>query len=525
MINLSTLLQNGNLTPKERVLLWVHNQVIKGKTGETNLSDADKKALQNWRAKNNYEAKEYNRYNDGWTILSYARLDAQTVYLNAVISLLYADKLVNFALWTDYENKSMDYLKRLEKFDFEIDNDMALEIILNNSGLELDKVIYGCAFENLSDDLKNDMKILYPDIETESGYLDQEEIVSSLFGGKDQLTVEAKEKLANLIIEPCRNIYADAIKEKGLKCDDWYLQGYYADLPVIEIAKKWAVDNKIYTKQVIDELETKKSDEMEKLLIEKMKEYAEKQATDIGELLKKTVLEWLDDGLFVTNYAPLCHSKDKETCNGSDTVLPHNKIFAEWIKAKTKAQTTIQNLIDIGKLKVENRNKEFLKIKETLKIITGKSLYSLEDDYVFAKEYKKQAEAFKLIGSLVIFLNQGDFLKEYATILGFGEIFKLLSKVYEIDLVIKINERIALFKVGIDQQNERLRHIADNMEMAIYKEFNITFHTRIFIDDMKIDIEKIVPNMDEELVKHYHDEFRKVLGDEYYTGDNANNVE
>ena len=64
MKSITAMLQSGNLTPKERVLLWVHDAVNKDLTGKEILTEADKNALiTNWRPENNWEVQEYNKYN------------------------------------------------------------------------------------------------------------------------------------------------------------------------------------------------------------------------------------------------------------------------------------------------------------------------------------------------------------------------------------------------------------------------------------------------------------------------------
>ena len=66
MKNFSNILHRGNLTAREKFLLLIQNDVQKSKTGKEVLSPADKDALENWKAQNNEEAREWNRLNDGW---------------------------------------------------------------------------------------------------------------------------------------------------------------------------------------------------------------------------------------------------------------------------------------------------------------------------------------------------------------------------------------------------------------------------------------------------------------------------
>ena len=174
-------------------------------------------------------------------------------------------------------------------------------------------------------------------------------------------------------------------KKKEIDREEWCLDYYYADLPFIEMAKRSAEENNIYKQEEIDELEKMETYELSKILSKKLKEYAERNATSVREILRKTLRAWLDDGLYASDFQPLCLSKRKETCNDADTKLPHNEIFAEWMKAKKKVSKTIRDLIDEGKLKVEKKTRNFFEISETLEILTGESLYAIGDQYDFAR--------------------------------------------------------------------------------------------------------------------------------------------
>lgn len=542
--NLTALLRKGDIKPKDRVLLLVRNEVSEDKDGKSILTEADKHALgEGWQPKDNYEVKEYNRYNEGWRFAGFAELDAQTTFLNAEVAFLRANRLVDYAFLhnleidiktkKDYESLNLnifDFYKRLKLED--IGENEALQLIVKNSGLEFDNVVYTYAFEGLSKDLKRDILALEPDAKTESQYLDQEEIIAGLFNGKNRLTKEAKEKLADLIVDILYNPYFKK----------WWFSGFYAEIPTLEILKKWADYNKI-SYEVSDKdlaeaekkqkeaktvnnliagdksLDTKEGKELRKeklipkVLTERIKSYAEKHKADIGDLLKQTILRWLDDGLLINEYTPLFNSNTKETCHDTDTKLPHKEVFKEWLKAKKEAKQTLQELIDKGELKVENRDREFLGVKKILKIITGESLYNLKGDFAFAKDFKKQADVFKGLGFLILFLQGHKFMKDYAILLSFEEIFKKLSKIYEIDLTYKINKWIEGFKENIEQLNYELTHIAERIDEAVYLKHNIAFLKETFIEDMLISLEKIKPSRDR--VEKYFEEFSRIFGDEF----------
>ena len=176
-------------------------------------------------------------------------------------------------------------------------------------------------------------------------------------------------------------------------------------------------------------------------------------------MLKDIIIKWLDEGLFVKEYTPLFRSEVKETCNKQDTKLTHKEVFSEWLKAKAKAIKTIKDLADKGELKIEKKKRVYkdkgdmltsilagslgdndlqkkpdgaFEIEKTY--ITGESLYRLADDFSFAKDFKAQVESIKILGALVLFLQNCRFIDDYATLLAFDELFSKLSKIYEVDL-------------------------------------------------------------------------------------------
>ena len=536
MKKLNTLLEKGNLTPKERILLLVHNNVAKNTTGKEILTEADRYAICDaWKPKDNNEVREYNKYNDCWQLEGSLKLDAQTMYLNAQNALLRASRLVDYAMWTDCKNEG-GYFR---KIDLGVDPDEALKLINNNCGLVFDQVLYQLTFQNLTEDIRQDILKLCPDAETENQYLDQEEQLTELFNGKYSLTVEAKEKLADSILSAIYNKYAKLLAEKGLKKEEWWFHGYFAELPTIEIAKKCAEYNSINYEvndgdlneaektqknaKTISQLiggdtsldkELRKKELSKYLLVQKIHKYAESQKMDMGELLKQTVLKWLDEGLFVKEYSPICKSTTKNTCNDVDTKLPHKEILKIWIKTKLEAGEILQKLTSGGQLKIEFRDRDFYGMKEKLKIITGESLYKLEGDYIFAEDYKKQANNLSSLGSLIIFVRDRGFLIDYASLLAVADIYKKLSKVYEIDMGYKINDFIDEFKKSIQQLNNEIRYIADKLKESIHTTHNIKFPAEIFLNDMTINLEQVEPSVGE-TEAHYLKEFKKSLDQEF----------
>ncbi len=504
MKNLANLLRKADISPRERVVTLVQNRVHKEKNGKGILSESEIYSLSDgWKPKSSQEAREYNRYNDGWRTESGMKLDAQGIYLSAENSLLRAMRLVDYAMWKDHKGK---VLNLFEGLNIGINNEDALDLIIENSGLVYDSVVHRFAFQSLSEDIQQDILTLCPDAETESQYLDQEELLAELFDGDTKLSADAKEKLVDGIIDTLHNKYAVILAKKGSPIREWWFSGYFAELPAIEIAKKWADIHGVSYEDDDKELDTK--------LSEKIVLYAEEHKINVRGLLKNTILRWLDQGLFVSEYSPIWNSDRRDTCNGTDTKLPHREVLKAWSKAKNEAKTTLHKLITTGELVVENREQDFYGMNQTLKILTGESLYKLSRDFTFAKDFKRQVEHLKPLGCLILFLRNRDFLNGYASLLAFAEIYKKLSRIYEIDLGYKVGAFIDNFGESIRQLNTELRYVVERLEESIQCAHDIKFPIEIFIDGILIHLEEIQVGTGE-VETYYANEFKNNLGFEF----------
>jgi len=547
MKNINNLLKKTNLKPKERVLLFVHNAVKEEREGKSILSETDKYNLMGdgWRPNSNEEIREYNRYNEGWRTAGFAEMDAQTTYLNATNGFLRSSKYISYILYKNYakEGKTIKESIADKAFNALLEKDKrgeALNLVLDYLGFELDYTIYLYAYELAGEELQKDLLALYPDAKTERSYLEQEEIIYNLFNGKDKLTQEAKEKLAELVADECYNKHFA----------EWSFSGYFADIPLLEVLNKWGKDNNAIAKKPEDLYKhLKGSDEykdeseevgdlfnaIKKDLTPKLTAYAKENKRDIKDIIKETILKWLDEDL-LDEYPPLFNSDEKATCNEQDTKLTHKEIFKKWLEVKTKATDTIQGLIDKGKLKTQKKTREFKKIKtlveklakemgqikqdtpitETKTIITGESLYNLKGDYQFIKDFKKQAEEFKIFGALVLFLKQCSFVKDYAKLLGFKEVFKRLSKVYEIDLTYKMDKWIEKFKEEQEFLKFEFLMLADEITEASYKGDRVYYMTESYLEDlltMPFNPDSIEPDLTG--LDIYFKEFERILGDDF----------
>jgi hypothetical protein len=413
--NLSNLLQKGNLTPKERYLLIIQNDIEKATTGKEPLTKADVEALQNWQAKTSNEAREWNKYNEGWKLSGRAGIDAEFVYAETKAEHYRKNILTTELASYPVYRERLNALKTLKKIKI-VDIKEAIEITNKQreqklkNGIDFDYAIYQLAFESLSDEIRKDILILDEEAEYEPSYLNDEETIADLLNGKEELNKEAKEKYAELVADRSYNKFAKESKE-------YQLHGAFARLPIMDIAKKWAKDKGIKPRpkdyeglekterllrargglkasdmtedKFYKALKEERGGDKEEWLLEEnlkdiLEDYARDNKTTIKKILKETLLKWLEDGL---PYPPLIISEDKKTYS-EDTKLPHNELFKEWLKAKDKARETLNILINKGGLKTADETGQG-------KTITGDSLYSLKSEFEFVKDFKERVDKYQ----------------------------------------------------------------------------------------------------------------------------------
>ena len=447
--NISSLLQRGNLTPRERYILLIQNDIAETQDavkkgiateGKGFLSEADKEALVNWQVKTSEEAREWNKYNEGWKLYGRAGIEAEMIF-EQTLAENYRKNIVatELAIYPFYR-EHLNALKALKKIKV-VDINEAVAITKKQreqklkDGIDFDYATHQLAFESLSDEIRKDILILDEEAEYEPSYLEDEETIANLLDGKTELSKEAKEKYAELVAERSYNNFAK----------EYQLHGAFASLPIMDIAKKWAKDKGIKPRQkdyewlekleklegglikkaglnadektknkIYKELKERKGGDKDEWLLEEvikeiLEDYARDNKTTIKEILKETLLKWFEEGL---PYPPLVISKDRDTYNGK-TKLPHDELFREWLKAKEKARETLQKLIDKGELKVreqtpdetgqdrlfERGREKFLRRSD--KVITGESLYSFKGEFEFVKEFKERVDRYDANAGLI----------------------------------------------------------------------------------------------------------------------------
>jgi hypothetical protein len=418
MRNISNMLHKGNLSARERYILLIQNDVHKAKTGKEVLTEADKDALENWKATNDFEAREWNRLNEGWKHTGRMELEAEFIYKDAQVAYLSQLPIIMKLLYYPglrEMRQSIETLERIKKVTIQEAVEIAAKqkAVKMKEGMDFEYAVYQLAFERLDPEDRKRFNELYADIETDHQYLDQEEIIAHLYNGKTELSDSAKEKLAELIAEKCYNKFAK----------EYQLFHYFACIPLVEVAKHFLRSKGVEVKgkplsknqEADDEDSVTHSD-----VTYAMEAYATEHNITIPTMLKQGFFIGLEKGI-LEEYTPLVLSNDVELLN-------------RWLAVKVEARNILQRHIDDGELVIRGRTAQESRksmlygkglydgeletarriledsgIEVTEKgeldekvafetfdgnIITGESFYALKADYEFVKKFKGRVDEY-----------------------------------------------------------------------------------------------------------------------------------
>lgn len=544
MRDFNKLLQKGNFTPKERVLLLVANTVKQERTGKEILSEAGKRALgDGWQPLTAKEADEFNRFNRAWKMVCFGEMDAQTIYLGVKIKhQTMGTMLKDFVFYPIHSEvkQALDELGKIKR----VDEKEAREIINAQrqeklkKGFDFERATYELAFEIMDADTKGKLLDLYADAQTESEYLDDEQELADLYKNKDL------EGIAERISKRCYNSYAK----------EYQLFHYYACIPISDIAKRYAKEKGLPYENTAEErkaLKAKGELLASERLAETLAKHAEDNKTTVEDIIRQTCLKMLNEGLLEKDYTPL--------------VIADPELLNKWLAEREKARQTLRDLIGKGTLATGTDG-------DGGEIITGESLYNSGLDYAFVKWFRDYADTYSpdlglvigedgkhrdqelLIsekdgllsrykmhlrtatglleglsvlqekeenGEIVLDIEKGrvkemflrfrnDFIAECEKLFAFEAFFQRLSKTFEMDLTFRINIWVTECKKMIDSYNETLTKALDNInplrgDNAKKKHFKT--------DEFFIDKDKIKPN--NPLIELYYKEIATILGDDF----------
>jgi hypothetical protein len=493
MKNISKLLQKSNLTPRERIMAVIKNDIQKEKTGASVLSEADVHALsEGWSPRDNHEVQEYNKYWNTWDTFVKLGMDMQTLYYTALLDLAEIEK--TFILYYFNDDKS----KMRMAFDKQSSDEQATKMqsyILDNTGIEYKNLIHRHAFHSLPKSLQEDMLSLHPEVEYDSSYFDEEEQLATILKGKKDVTEKEADALTAIIMNGILWDRKEFMESKGLNFSDTLFHAYFAGYPLMRFAEKLAE---------VHEIDYDDEDDL-KQKISKIK--------NLKDELMYVIHDAIVEGLFFDEYVPLCNSETYTTHSGK-TKLKHKIIMSRWLKAKQKAIDEIQGYIDSNHLVLEDRDEYIFTVPITKTIVTGKSLYYADDSLLFIEEYKKQFDILMDYSFLFEVIEKRDISQQYGQLLRYKEITDQMSSIVGEEATDFAQFYVTQIQEKIEQLNLYSYGIQDQMSEAIFMKNSFTFSIEMFFDDLKLDLSNIQSQSHKSL-DIFEERANKYLGNEW----------
>lgn len=472
MKKLSKLLQKGNLSPRERIMAVIKNDIHKEKNGTTVLSETDLHALsEGWQPKDNYEAKEYNKYWNAWDTFVKLGMDMQMLFYTALLDLAEIEKALILYYFNDNRSK-MRLVFDKQSTDEQIIN--MRNYVLDNTGIEYKTLIHRHTFHKLPKSLQNDMIALHPEAENDSSYFDEEEQLATILKGKKNITEEEIDELTEMIVQGIQWNRRATFEEKGLNFMGTIFHAYFAGYPLMNFGKKLAD---------IHDIDYENEDDM----IQKLG-----KIKNLKNEFTYAVHDAVADGLFFDEYTPLCNSQTYITYSGK-TKLKHNLIISRWLKAKQKTIDEIQEYIDNNTLVVEDRTQILFDIPVIKTIITGGSLCHADESLLFVQEYKEQVEIMMDYGYLFEIRRVRDINEKYGQLLKYKEYADKISKIVEEDATHSAQRYLDEIQKTVDQMNLYIYGLEDQISNALFLKNDFTFYSERFFDDFKLCLDNIKP--------------------------------
>lgn len=455
MKNLANLLRKAELTPRERVVTLVHNDIHRDENGKSALSESEIYSLtQGWKPHNSREVNEYNKYLELSRIEQIMRFDSYGLSLRSENSLLRSIMLIDLPL--DEKNmESRATYKHISKED-------VVDFIVRNTYVEYDKLIHLITLNNISKETREDLVILDEYVYCDKKYLEDEVFLYERFKKSNTLTLEDKNLLIDRIFS-C--LYHDGIRKirGGSEKDGFLTTHFFAELPMEAILNKWT-----------EYLEVNINNKDSKNILDALEKCSKEQGKTMEVIIKETLSKWIDSGLFVSEYTPLFLSDGFKTWNGN-TKKKHRDIFDEWYKEVQKTKEFVKQVTINGEIKIEDFQRNLFGTSTVIKVITGHDLYTSHVDNHFVTEYKKQIELLIPITYTLLFIKKySNPLGNLVTLKSFLELSDFFSEIFEIDIGRRYERNLDSFNHELLVLNQTIGKQLDKVNEMIYAE-NKTF--------------------------------------------------
>ena len=497
MKNISNILRRSKITPLERVTVLVHNDVHREKTGKQILSDSDHHALTTaWNA-SAYEAKEYNKYINIVQLESSMKMDAQMFLYRSELSLLRNQRVLDHFL---------SYTKRLkhiseQTFTKDIPVDESIHFLTQNTYLRYGSLLHLFTFYNLPKEIRNDLILLDGEITGCEKYMDDQVFLYERY--KDgSLSSDDKNLIVDRIYSRMYYEGAKKIKKSTAEKDGFLLHAFFAELPFKELFTKIVTDKGVMFDQ--------KNIDTEDGILSLVEECAKNRNISIENLVKDTLFEWLDNGLFDKEYSPIYLSKRFDTWNGN-TKKNHKELFKVWHEELQKSKQYFEELFRSKKLTKKIIEKDFLGMVRKIEVITGESLYAFKEDVDFVSEYKKQINILLPISNIFLFIEKNATpIINYQTLCEFKKLTQNTSTLFDIDMGERYTEFVNLYKEEVGLLNMSLARLIDVATEHLYTEESLKYIVGIDEDCFKFGLDDNNKIKVADIAKTYSDEFKKL---------------
>jgi len=486
MKSITNILKRSNITPYERVMTLVHNDIHKEKTGKDALSDSDIHTLTKGWYGNTSEINEYNKYIKIVQVEDSMKMDAQMFLCRSEVSILRNQRILDNFI------SNSRRLKKISNFSLaeEISDEDCINFLIQNTYLEYEKVLHILTFNNLPKEIQNDLILLDPEITHDGKYLEDQVFLYEIFKNGNKINEKDKNIIINCIYSRIYYEGAKRIKNSTAEKDGFLLHSFFAELLIKDLFHKLADDiHLVYDK--------------EESLLSAIENYAKSRNISMESLIKEKISLWLDDGLFVKEYSPLFLSEAFDTWNG-DTKMNHKELFQTWYSELTKSRLYFKELFDTGRLDKQTVGKDFLGMTRSNEIITGGSLYKCEENIDFVKEYKKQIEILMPIAKIFLFIEKyAKPIKNYNTLCEFKNLAEKVSTTFEVDMTGRYKKFIESYEEEVKLLNFNLSRLTDLSMEYLYTDKSLSYITGIdglaFNLDSKVEVEDIAKKYSEEL--------------------------
>lgn len=493
MKNLANILSKADITPRERIITLVRNDIEKDKNGKGILTDSEIYALtEGWKPKNSQEVNEYNKYLNLSKLETSMRLNAQMFACRSENKILRSHTLL--AHIKDTNNVSEKSPIIADKY---IPHEVIIDFVIKNTYLDYTSLIHTLAYNNLPKNIKDDLLLLDESVAHDKKYMGDEVFLYELFKDSKTLSVANKDSLIHKIYSCMYNDGYRKIKN-GTEKDGFLLLHFFAELPMEAILMKW-------TEYAYINVNEKDKD----YILDRLEEYAKGKNQTMEMVIKETLSRWIDNGLFTKDYIPIFFSDDHNTWNGN-TKLTHREIFTLWYEELQKTKIFIDTLVSEGDLITENFDNDMFGITERIRIVTGKSLHKSKVDSDFVKEFKEQVTILLPLAGMYLFIKKYNKpLGNLETLRCFNELSKTFSGLFDVDMTDNYRGFLDSFEQEIKLLNRSMSMVLDAvnefMRVKSKKKYLLEIKDANFLFDINSQSEKLT----DYIIERYTEEIRK----------------